>query len=187
MTSREKAQAAVQWWRALQPDPKREPRQDRAGDRAALAKLRRCTTPLQAAFEPAALSLARCLGIRDGGDEGLDDALLAAIVLAHVREDAPEERVARQLGAADLSGHAPMSPLRLTRLLAAETQEERLVAFRRAVALLKGRLNVRDLALALLDWSERHRIEWAFAYHNVPPPGDSTETGPNHPSDGDPA
>lgn len=186
MTPREKAQAAVQWWRALQPNTERERPGDRAGDRAALARLHRCTTLLQAAAEPAALDLAGRLGIQGGREQGLGDALLAAVVLAHVRGHTPGIAVARLLGMSNAGDRPTLSPLRLTRLLATETWEERLRAFRRVVDLADRKLDVRDLALALLDWSEARRIEWAFAYHSVPPPG-SGDTGPNHPSDGDTA
>lgn len=178
MTPREKAQEAARWWHGLQPDPERK----RPGDRAALARLRRCETVLDAAVEPAALDFAKRVGVRGGEDPALGDALLAAVVLAHVRKDAPGLPVARQLGAAGADKRAAMSPLRLARLLAADTREERLVAFRRAVALADRTLDVRDLAHALLDWSERRRVAWAFAYHAVPPPG--TDADPTRPADG---
>lgn len=166
MKPTEQAVQAAKWWRSLQPDPKRNYR----GDRGALARLRRCSDPLEAAAEPTALDLARQVGIRSGSDPRLGNALVAAIVLAHVRTDS-QERLVRRLGAAGPNERARMSPLRLARLLAAESLEDRLVAFRRAVALAKSTADVRDLALGLLDWSQARRIEWAFAYHNTPAPG----------------
>jgi CRISPR system Cascade subunit CasB len=162
---------AADWWGALQPDPDRH----RPGDRAALAQLRRCSRPEDAIEVPAALALARALGARDGHDRRLGDFLATAIVLAHVRKDDRDNRMARQLGAAVQGERALLSPLRLARLLAAQTPEERIAAFRRAVALADHKVNLRDLADAMLDWShpvagERIRIAWAFAYHNVPSP-----------------
>lgn len=175
MKRSEQALSATLWWRHLQPDPERK----RPGDRAALARLRRCTTLIEAAVEPAALDLARRVGVRDGSDTlRLERALLTAIVLAHVRAEDNGRPMARQLGPAAPGEAARMSPLRLARLLAADTFEERLIAFRRAVALAKGSVNVRDLAQALLDWSEPRRIQWAFAYHDAPPPADDEPETP---------
>lgn len=163
--------SAADWWQALQPDPDRR----RPGDRAALAQLRRCSRPEDAVEVPAALDLARRLGVRDGHDRRLGDILATAIVLAHVRADERGHHMARQLGTAAPGERAALSPLRLARLLAAQTPEERITVFRRAVALAGHKVNLRDLAEAMLGWSvphvgERIRIAWAFAYHDVPPP-----------------
>jgi CRISPR system Cascade subunit CasB len=169
LTVSEKGRAAAAWWRALQPDPARRNPRDRPGDRGALARLRRCHHPLDAAAEPAALDLARRLGVRSGGDPALADALAAAVVLAGVRASDPGgPHPARRLG----SGERPlMSRLRLARLLAADTPEERLTGFRRAVALAGGAADGAALAEALLDWPGQ-RVRWAFEYHAAePPPG----------------
>lgn len=161
---------AASWWRALQPDDARRI----PGNRAALARLRRCTTLAEIAGEREAIDLARRLRVTPDQLRRFEGVLLAAAVLAHVREDKRQSSVARSLGAAGPDQRAPMSPLRLTRLLSAQTFDERLIAFRRAVALLGGKANVPNLAHALLDWSEKTRIAWAFDYHGVPPPGTDT-------------
>lgn len=159
---------AATWWRALQPRP-----DGSGGDRAALARLRHAATALDAATEPAALDLARRLGT---GWHGLGRAAVAAAVLAHVREDAPDRPAARQLGAA--AGREPaMSWLRFRRLVQAGTEDEQVAAFRRAVALAGGRLNVADLGGSLLSWDDERRRRWIYAYHDAPaPPGDGGDT-----------
>ncbi len=168
------------WWRTLQPDQSRSNPAARAGNRAALARLRRCHSIADAGVEPEALLLGRALGVtslRAGWQAvKLERALLTAIVLAHVRED-DELPVARRLGAPAPGERAAFSPMRLARLLAAETSEEQLTAFRRVVAMLGGRANVRDLAAALLNWSQSTRIAWAFNYHGASPP--RAEPDPN--------
>lgn len=193
----EQAAAAWQWWWALQPDSpdgrsggqggrrSSDPTRRRPGDRAALARLRRCTSLVQAAVEPAALDLARRVGVRDGSDPHLADALLAAVVLSHVRKDDPGVPAARRLGAPAPGQAAPMSPMRLARLLAADTFEERLLAFRRAVSLAGHEINVRDLAFALLDWSDACRVRWAFAYHDAPAPRPADEVPATEAADTD--
>jgi CRISPR system Cascade subunit CasB len=177
---------ATRWWRELQPDDKRPNPSTKAGDRASVARLRRCATVAQAATIPAALDLARRLDITHGRHGRLDSVLLAAIVLAHVRADDRSVPVARQLGGAGPDARAPMSPLRFARLLNAETVEEKLIAFRRAVALLGGTAHVPNLAFALLDWSDKTRIDWAFEYHGAPRPG-AEAANPAQPAAGDAA
>jgi CRISPR system Cascade subunit CasB len=169
---------AFRWWRELQPNDGHPDPTQRSGNRAALARLRRCARVAEAASEPEALDLARRVGVTHAQHTRLEDALLAAIILAQVREDDRGAPVARQLGASGPEQRAVMSPLRFSRLLTADTIEDRLIAFRRVVALLGGRAHVPNLATALLDWSERTRIIWAFDYHNVPPPGTADFTTP---------
>ena len=168
------ADIAVAWWRELQPDPEHQ----RPGDRATLARLRRCERPEAAGIEPAAIELARKLGIQSGLEKKLGDVLLTAVVLAHVRKDVRTQSLGRSLGPPDINQRALLSPIRLTRLLAAETLEERLIAFRRLVALLGGEVNLRDLARLLLNWNERNRIALVFDYHGAAPPGAVGGTGP---------
>lgn len=147
------------WWRGLQP------RSDGSGgNRAALARLRRSHTALEASSEEETLKLCRALG---RGWKGLEGAAVAAAVLAHVREDAPGERAARQLGATP-SIPAVMSWLRFRRLAQAGTPDEQVIAFRRAVALAGGRLNVADLGASLLDWNDTRRRRWMYDYHDAP-------------------
>ena len=170
---------AGRWWRGLQTTD------TQPGNRAALARLRRCSTPAQAATVPEALDLARQLGITFGRHHRFEGVLLTAMVLAHVREDDRSASLARQLGGAGPDQRAAMSPLRFARLLNADSTDEKLIAFRRAVALLRGVAHVPSLAAALLDWSEQTRIAWAFEYHGAPPPRTDTVILPAQPAAGD--
>jgi CRISPR system Cascade subunit CasB len=162
-TAESEAAIAAQWWRGLQPSLASGERNPRA-DRAALAELRRADLPA-AMQTPATLDLFRRLGRRR--PEALPDIALCAAALASVREDDPGTRAARSLGAppGEPDDRAVMSPLRFRRLIEAATPEDRLVALRRAVALAHGRINVRDLAAACLDWSEVRRRRWIFEYY----------------------
>jgi CRISPR system Cascade subunit CasB len=153
MTPKEQAHEAARWWRELQPD------------RAALARLRRAATPIEAAEEPATIDLARRLRATE---HDLETVALCTAVLAHVRQD-DTLLTAQRLGGWT-NGRPLVSLMRFRRLLQAETAADRLIHFRRAVALANQTLNVADLAEALLDWSERRRIAWIFSYHNAPPP-----------------
>lgn len=162
----EAAAAAASWWHGLQPDPG----QGRPGDRAAQARLRRAATVAEAMTDPAAITLFRRIGAT--GPSCLPAVALLAAVLAHVREDRREDSVARRLGPdhPDAPETALMSPLRFRRLLEADTDDERLTAFRRMVALAGGVLPVRDLSRSLLRWNDTTRRHWIYDYWNAGQP-----------------
>jgi CRISPR system Cascade subunit CasB len=60
-----------------------------------------------------------------------------------------------------------MSVLRFRRLIEASALEDRLTQLRRAVALADRTMQVRELAAACLDWSEKRRRRWIFEYHDA--------------------
>ena len=160
------------WWVGLQPDPATK----RPGDRAALARLRRCGTVAEAMQEPSALLLFRTVRATTPSD--LPTIGLAAAVLAHVRQDKPGVSVARLVGPESIEKPetALLKPLRFRRLMEADGADEQLVAFRRLVALAGGSLPVHDLAKALLHWSDQRRTRWVYEYWNVMPPPSSVPT-----------
>lgn len=157
-------QTVLRWWSQLQPMGKSE-----RGDRPALARLRRCGTVFDAIAEPATLDLAHQLGL---GALQLDRVAIAAAVLAHVRKHVPGIPIAGQL--APPLGR--MSWMRLRRLLQTDAADAQIMAFRRAVALADGNLNVTDLGAGLLDWSDSRRRQWIYDFHKGwAPPEDSEE------------
>jgi CRISPR system Cascade subunit CasB len=159
--------SAVAWWRDLQPDPAR----NYAGDRAALARLRRCATVAEAMQDPATISLFRRCG--GSGPRDLPIVGLAAAVLAHVRnDDGDNPRIARRVGPnnIDKTETVLLKPLRFRRLMDADLPDERLTAFRRLAALAGAKLNVRDLAAALLNWNEQSQQRWVYDYWNAGQP-----------------
>jgi CRISPR system Cascade subunit CasB len=176
-------QAAVGWWRELQPDPA----SGRGGDRATLARLRRCATVGELMLEPAAIVLFRRCQADMAGD--LPPIALAAGVLAHVRADDSTHSVAWLVGpeAPEKPETALLKPLRFRWLMEARSADERLAAFRRLVALADRTLNVRDLAEALLDWreerpwSEERQRRWVFDYWKADPLRQANAPAPNAP------
>ena len=165
MTANDVPYAALRWWQELQPDPDRK----RPGDRGALARLRRCATVAQAMPLEATLTLFQAVKATQPRD--LELVALAAAVLAHVRQDKPGT-VARLIGPETLEKPetALLKPLRFRRVMEVEDPEDRLVAFRRLVAIAGPALPVRDLAGALLDWTDRRRTRWVLEYWNAAPP-----------------
>lgn len=162
-----RTETLVAWWRGLQPE-------QGGGDRAARAHLRRCASVAELMLEPATMTLFRRLGARQAE---LPAIALCAGVMAVLRTDVPGIPVARQVGPAnpDTPETALLKPLRFRRLMEAEDADERLLAFRRLVALADGALNAHDLADAVLNWSPRRRQRWVYHYWNAgeppaPPP-----------------
>jgi len=179
------AERARAWWRDLQPAD--ESGQPRAGDRAALARLRRCATSADAMVEEATLALFRRLGIKATDQHRLPRVALIAMVLAHVRADAEHDAAGfrppavRAVGRETLESEdtARMSALRFRRLLAARDDAELAQQMRRLVALADGKVNVGDLAASLFFWGEKVRQRWTFEYYAAgaaAPRGDTPET-----------
>jgi CRISPR system Cascade subunit CasB len=164
-------QVARRWWATIQG--KHEDTAPRRGsDRAALARLRRAATPVEALEEPTVFDLYKKLGFdRIDIDRRLPRVAVVAAVLAHIKEDATlaesgfRRRFAEILG----QGERPlMSELRFKRLLAATEDQVLMTSFRRAVALAACKnIDVGDVAASLLDWSDRRRMRWAFDYYGA--------------------
>ncbi len=176
------AGAAWSWWDQLQP-------RDRGGrlvpgDRATLARLRRSSTVVEAAIEPATAVLYQRLAF-ERPERDLPRAAMLAAVLAHVREEA-KEPFARAIGTprAGEGSTALVSPLRLRRLLTARDPDDLMTLFRRVVAIAGNTANVRDLARQLIAWTDARfgdisRTQFAFAYHDAAqfaPGADSSDT-----------
>jgi CRISPR system Cascade subunit CasB len=157
------ATLAIAWWRALQPDEGRARPQDRSGDRAALARLRRAGSLAEAMAEEATIDLWRRLAA--GEHRRLARIATIAHVLAHVREHVDQtamRRVGRQRFGDEES--AKLKPLRFRRVLAARDDEELMREMRRLVLLADRRLDVGNLAASLLFWRDNRRARWVFDY-----------------------
>ena len=164
---------AARWWRLLRPQ-ELESGARLPGDRATVARLRRASSLMEAATEPATATLFKALGFKNATRD-LPRAALVAAVLAHVRDD-DRATLARALGSpADGSAdEARLKPLRFKRLVAAREPDDLLIAFRRTVAILGHTANVKDLARSLIAWTdpdERQadiaRTRFAFDYHGA--------------------
>ena len=151
------AHIAHEWWRRLTL-PEGSGRGQR---RASLAAMRRAATPLEVMQEPDALRLIARL------PNDPDRVATLAGVLAYVRE-MDGRRVARAIGRNSLDDDrsALVSETRFRRLLQAH-DDERLDAMRRLVRMMKGKVNVPDLAAAILYWGDRTKKRWIFDYYGV--------------------
>lgn len=173
------------WWLAwLAPDT--------GSARATRARLRRADGWRDAMLEPAAIVLAKRLGTLDN-EARLEMALGLATVLAHVKQDAPGQRLMRQLGYDTPpldrgKGDTPrLAPVRFTRLLRS-TPDELPLALIRLIRLAGGTANVSELGKAMMLWTheatrERQRRTWAFDYYAAsaaaPEANPQTDTDPD--------
>jgi len=165
MSAREDGWKARLWWHGLQPNP--DFPNGRNG--AALAKLRRAHSWVEAAAVPETITLFRKL--EKQYERELPRVAVVAAVLAHVREENKNGSVAGSIGKApnDSETRAVLSELRLGRLLSVSGDDDILIAFRRLVALMGKTANVADLAEQILywdhrEWGDRHRVNFAFNY-----------------------
>ncbi|MCG4274598.1 type I-E CRISPR-associated protein Cse2/CasB [Acetobacter senegalensis] len=173
---KETVRQVVNWWHGLQPNPEKK----QPGDRAALARLRRCTSVTEALFEQETQALVRKCGAR--WDSELSRLALAASVLAHVRADKAGVSMARQIGPVDTNDDATAlcKPVRFRRVLDAETYDDCLRVFRRLVVLAGGAVDVADLARSVMMWpredapddlvGDQIRRKWVYDYWNAGTP-----------------
>ena len=151
------ASIAYDWWRSLNPKDAHQ-----AGlQRAALARMRRATTPIEVMQEPEALRLIARM------PRNPERVASLAGVLAFVRES-DDRRVARAIGRATLDDDrsALLSEGRFRRLLQMN-HDELMEPMRRLVRMAKGTLNVRDLSSAILYWGDGVKKRWIFDYYGV--------------------
>lgn len=165
--------AVWSWWTALQPNEQRK----FGGDRATLAKLRRASTIMEAAAEPATAELFSRLGFeRRHAVHALPRVALIAAIVAHIRDDNRRDTLARAIGTprAGEGTTALITPLRLKRLIGAREPDDLLIGFRRAIAILGQTANVKDVAEQLLRWTDPDdraadsaRTIFMFDYHGA--------------------
>ena len=197
------AEIAAAWWRDLtgndrvpdQAPSKRKP------DRGAVARLRRCSQPIEAAAEPACIDLYRRLlsTEKDPSKSAsqrpselnarlLERVAVIAILLAQLRSEPSDAtsltaRLGRtKEGKIPKENEAPVfSAGRLRALIDAHNNKDVLRGFRSIIAIL-GRDSVSPTQLAryALFWldpryGERSKIEFLFAYHQA---GSATPDAP---------
>lgn len=157
----------LDWWTALEADK---------GERA---ELKRAEHPLRVVFSPAYHDLLyrlQAAGYRVGPHDRERLAVLAGLA-AHVKQHTDTgHSFATQMGSPKRSDKATVSELRFRRILATDDLSDLYTQLRRAISLLDGTANLRDLARALFRWrpiAEQNpydpRKDWAYDYYAAAP------------------
>lgn len=133
-------------------------RESSAG-RGLAARLRRASSPVDVAAEPAVHLLAQRLGRRE-------QVIPVARALAEIRGEA-NQTLARRLGPG-LKDPA-VSNARFERLIRSEG-DALVTALRRVLSMGDRRCNVGRLGADLLYWNDRTRIRWTFDYYHTDMP-----------------
>jgi len=168
--SSDNVNTVIEWWRDMQPRPYGAGR----GDRAALARLRHAGGILEASMQPACVELCRALGARY---QDMNDIALIAAVLADLRKDDRAQTIARALGGPENDSRL-CKTLRFQRILEAKGPDAQLMAFRRALAMLKHTAHLADLTESLLEWNDPFRRDsrrqrWLYDYFHTMSPDQS--------------
>lgn len=148
--------ALFDWWQGL------------VDDKGSRAVLRRAATVTAITLTPAYQHLF-CRLQQAGWKEawpGQNDRLaVLAGLLAHVKEDS-ELALAQSMSAHDEGGDRPLvSELRFLRLLEAPDLDALFTGLRRALPLMKGKVNVLALAQDLINWNDQVKKNWAYTYN----------------------
>lgn len=173
-----RAELAVRWWRELAGRKADGSPAPSGADPGALARLRRCSRPIEAATEPAFISLFKNIhGDRNPTAEQVERVAVVAILLAHLRSDpASKTSLPRLLGRPRNAGGDVrlFSAARLRALIEARDARDVLRGFRGIIAILgRDQVPPADLARYAFYWldpkfGEECQIRFLFDYHQAP-------------------
>lgn len=142
--------ALLEWWHSLE------------SNRGARAELRRCDTLLDVMLSPAFHAARRRMieaGLNDT-HEPIRSRLAAVIGLAAHLRISGSRAPAESFSSGD---RPPVSPLRFRQILSATNDEELFRRIRRVLPLAEG-MSLILLSSDVLDWDERIRKQWVYAY-----------------------
>lgn len=139
------------WWKGLE------------NDRGARAELRRARSPEAVVFCGAYHRLCNRLH--------WDKDKLAAIagLAAHVKKNKAGQKCAEQMASGDKK--PVLSEMRFRRILEITDSNELYISLLRAIRMLDGRLNLRDLAESVYWWNKITKKNWAYSYWKIAPKG----------------
>lgn len=151
------------WWRSLQ-GKNEDKGVNKRGQRAGL---RRCRTPLDAAFQEGFHELRQSLAQNTPSGwvsaHGVELQTLA-VLLAHVREHTSQKLAVTLAGGSDGSGG--LSKLRFRRLLSHQHIDQGFFeSMLRSLKLVKGCVNVDDLTDAVCFWNDKKRRDLAYSFY----------------------
>ncbi|HEC90789.1 MAG TPA: type I-E CRISPR-associated protein Cse2/CasB [Alphaproteobacteria bacterium] len=142
------------WWRTYL-------NKDTGGGRAARAKLRRASTPVEA------LAIAEVHGLYAALDRNIAPDRLSLIATALAQLEADDKTAARRFGGKGGGDNRVLSEPRFQNLVRATDPAALIVPLRRALTIIDKRADIRRLAGDLYYWSEKVRTRWCFDYYGA--------------------
>lgn len=155
------------------------------GGQAERATLRRAQAPQELILTPGLRSLLHSQGIPACAAHDADTLVAVAMIagaLAHCKQHNDKASFAAQLAMpADKGGKAPMSEARFSRLQKSRDHDEFYRNLVRAIALVRGKVNIISLADSILHWCQEYRygvnrqpikrlaVSWAQDYYAALP------------------
>lgn len=131
------------------------------------AELRRLKQPTDAVYCDGYHALLERVESENPSSTGLRVKLCyLAALLAHLDSHDPSRRVAAAM-AASRAGSPVVSRLRFRRLLSRPDLKDLYPSLQRTLKLLEKKADMQDLTHSLLNWNERTRQRWAFAYYDA--------------------
>lgn len=150
----------TKWW-------KDSLRSDDGSSRKACARLRRCTTPIEAALVEEVHDLKFRLEQEGVKKINSDTLALVAICLSHVKESG-DKKLAELFGNREIKdGPRVLSELRFQSLIKIRSKVELIRPIRRAISLVHNKnkpINVYALSEDVFWWNEKVRHDWCFQY-----------------------
>ena len=135
--------------------------EDNRGDRAIL---RRCNGAFHVVMTPIFHHQLRDWHRYFSGETNYEEQLAQIMgLLAHVRFHRADISIAKQM-ATGRGGDPAVSELRFQRLLQ-KTREKYYQSMIRVIKLLRGELNIHDLAKSTYYWGDNIRRQWAYDYY----------------------
>jgi CRISPR system Cascade subunit CasB len=150
--------AILEWWTTLHHEPHHK------ADRS---KLKRASSELEVACIPAFHQLR--IKLKELNFSSDKSIVYLAILLALVKDNETEARLGAQLANASQEGRSPkMSELRFRKMLECQELADLLPHMRRAIQMLKGKVNIPDLWNVIYFWHKpetKKRLAYAYYEH----------------------
>jgi CRISPR type I-E-associated protein CasB/Cse2 len=165
----QQATAAAIWWRTLEANA------------VGRSRLRRAHWPLQVLLYPESLTLISKMGwvpTQPDADRRARRIAAIAATLSHVRELSPV-RIGEAISEVGGKSRHPISEARFRRLMEVRGTTELMSAMTRLVKSMDGKVNVSDLTVSMLSWSDEVRARWTFDYYGMDPSEASIADLPN--------
>ena len=144
-------------------------------DTASRAALKRCHDVTETQFVPAIYELARAIRTQREDYRNLERIGAVAGLCAWVRDIDRSAAFGQQMSRTIAGDTRLVSEMRFRRLIQCQTVTELYVPLVRILRLMKGQINLADLAQSVLYWGDATRKNWAYQYYGATTVADTSD------------